>query len=94
MIRKLDIESIRRSLVNKETTFCELDDLMISWNFYSNYDEDARILEAKAEERIYYLWSSDNETQIVIDFIITADNEEDEGQEVFDLIPYSVKEVK
>lgn len=94
MIRKLDIESIRKSLVNKEVTFCDLDSIMMDWNFYSNYDEDNRILEAKAEGEIYYLWSSDNETQVVINFIITADNEEDEGQEVFDLMPYNVKEVK
>ena len=88
---KAIIELIKDDIINKEMTFCELDDIMCDRGFYSEFDEDERVSDAKRSNSLYYLYKGDDETKVKIKFLITANNEVDEIIQCFDLIAYSVE---
>ena len=85
------LENLRKELLNKEMSFVELDNHMMSKGFYSVFED--RVTEnIKQDLNVIYTSTETNETEIKIDFEITIDNAEDEAEEAFYLKVNEVEE--
>lgn len=73
------LENSRKELLNKEMSFVELDNYMMSQGFYNV----ALIEDIKVCHDVVYANKETHETEIKIDFEIIEDNAENEPIELF-----------
>ena len=83
-MKKLNVEEIKKELVNEEMSFTELDNFMMENGYYSVFD-DGVTEDIKHDGNVVYTAEDTNECEIQILFEITTDNGEDEAEESFDL---------
>ena len=90
-MKKELFEELKSELLNKEISFAELDNYMMSKGFYSVFDDDVTG-NIKADKNVVYTNTESNEAEIQIHFTITIDNEEDECEEAFILKVNQIEE--
>ncbi|MEG1495596.1 MAG: hypothetical protein RR406_04805 [Bacilli bacterium] len=69
-------------LIGKEFDFVELDNIMVSNNFYSVFN-DGITEDIKRDKNVIYTDIKNNEATLIIDFNIVIDNSKDEDIENF-----------
>ena len=82
-MKKLNVEEIKKELVNEEMSFTELDNFMMENGYYSIIKQDRNVV---------YTATDSNECEVQIFFEITTDNGEDEAEEAFYLKVTDVQE--
>lgn len=90
-MKKLNVEEIKKELVNEEMSFTELDNFMMENGYYTVFDEGATF-DIKCGKNVIYTATDTNEAEVQIFFEITTDNGEDEAEEAFYLKVTDVKE--
>lgn len=76
------LENLRNGLIGKEMSFIELDNYMMDQGYYSVLD-DGITEDIKNDLSVVYTSTETNEAEILINFIITFNNGEDESEEAF-----------
>lgn len=66
------VYEIKKTLVNKEMSFAELDSYMVENGYYSVLDDGATD-DIKADGRVCYTACDTNECEIIVNFEITID---------------------
>lgn len=90
-MNKKSIVELREELLNEEMSFMELDNKMMNSGYYSVFD-DGVTSDVKADKNVVYTATDTNSCEVIINFEITIDNEEDEAEEAFYLKVLSVEE--
>lgn len=90
-MKKLNVEEIKKELVNEEMSFTELDNFMMENGYYSVFD-DGVTADIKQDGNVVYTATDYNECEVQIFFEITTDNGEDEAEEAFYLKVTDVQE--
>lgn len=90
-MKKLNVEEIKKELVNEEMSFMELDNFMMENGYYTVFDEGATF-DIKLGKNVIYTATDTNEAEVQIFFEITTDNGEDEAEEAFYLKVTDVQE--
>lgn len=89
---KLNVNELKKKLLNTEITFMELDNYMMSNGYYSVFtDGDEVIADVKESKNVVYTAMDTNECEIKISFEITIDNGADEIISAFEM---KIKEVE
>lgn len=89
---KLNVNELKKKLLNTEMTFMELDNYMMSNGYYSVFtDGDEVIADVKESKNVVYTAMDTNECEIEISFEITIDNGADEIISAFEM---KIKEVE
>lgn len=86
------LENLRKELLNKEMSFVELDNYMMSQGFHSVF-EDGVTDDIKDCRNVAYTGLETGEVEVLIDFDITIDNAEDEAKEFFYLVVNQIEEI-
>lgn len=87
----MKLNNIKESLIGYEMNFCELDDQMMAFGYYSVFD-DGVTADIKEDGCVVYTNTETQAAEVVIYFEIVYDNGEDEAEEAFTLIVVSVEE--
>lgn len=87
----LNVEEIKKELVNEEMSFTDLDNFMMESGYYSVFDDGATE-NIKQDKNVVYTATDSNECEVQIFFEITTDNGEDEAEEAFYLKVTDVQE--
>lgn len=90
-MKKLNVEEIKKELVNEEMSFADLDNFMMESGYYSVFDDGATE-NIKQDGNVVYTATDSNECEVQIFFEITIDNGEDEAEEAFFLAVKDVQE--
>lgn len=86
------LENLRKELLNKEMSFVELDNHMMTRGFYSVFN-DGVTDDIKQCCNVYYTGVETDEAGVLIDFEIIINNEEDEAEEFFYLVVKGIEEM-
>lgn len=79
-MKKLNVEEIKKELLNEEMSFTDLDNFMMESGYYSVFD-DGVTADIKQDGNVVYTATDSNECEVQIFFEITIDNGEDEAEE-------------
>jgi hypothetical protein len=90
-MKKLNVEEIKKELLNEEMSFTDLDNFMMESGYYSVFDDGATE-NIKQDKNVVYTATDSNECEVQIFFEITIDNGEDEAEEAFYLKVTDVQE--
>ena len=90
-MKKLNVEEIKKELLNEEMSFTDLDNFMMESGYYSVFD-DGVTADIKQGGNVVYTATDSNECEVQIFFEITIDNGEDEAEEAFYLKVTDVQE--
>ena len=90
-MKKLNVEEIKKELLNEEMSFTDLDNFMMESGYYSVFD-DGVTADIKRDGNVVYTATDSNECEVQIFFEITIDNGEDEAEEAFYLKVTDVQE--
>lgn len=90
-MKKLNVEEIKKELLNEEMSFTDLDNFMMESGYYSVFDDGATE-NIKQDGNVVYTATDSNECEVQIFFDITTDNGEDEAEEAFYLKVTDVQE--
>jgi hypothetical protein len=90
-MKKLNVNELKESLLNKEFSFIELDNFMSKNGYYSVLD-DGVTSNIKQDLNVIYTALDTQECEVKIIFEITENNGEDEVEESFFLKVLDVEE--
>ena len=90
-MKKLNVEEIKKELLNEEMSFADLDNFMMESGYYSVFDDGATE-NIKQDGNVVYTATDSNECEVQIFFEIVTDNGEDEAEEAFFLAIKDVQE--
>lgn len=87
------LNKLKSELLGKELYFRDLDNILLSNNFYSLLDDNI-ILDIKNDLEAIYTNIKSNEAEIKINFEIVYNNTSDEAEESFILKVLSIDNIK
>ena len=87
------LNKLKNELLDKELYFRDLDNILLSNNFYSLLDDNI-IEDIKSDLKAIYTNRESNESEIIINFEIVYNNSSDESEESFILKVLSIDNLK
>ena len=87
------LNKLKSELLGKELYFRDLDNILLSNNFYSLLDDNI-IEDIKSDLKAIYTNRESNESEIIINFEIVYNNSSDESEESFILKVLSIDNLK